>query len=89
MIFPILIPVLIPKRKRLLGAGRFRCNESGTTSTMISVHDAAVGIAWVSFPKLIFTVIQHINNVDQKYNVSFDEKTVYFLQNIPAKSHRV
>ena len=37
--------VLIPIRKRLLGAGRIRCAESGTPSTKISVRGAAVGIA--------------------------------------------
>ena len=36
--------VPIPKRKRLLRAGRIRCEDSGTSSTIISVRDAAVGI---------------------------------------------
>ena len=40
--------VLILKWKRLLRAGRIRCVESGTPSTMISVRDAAVVITDLS-----------------------------------------
>ena len=48
--------VLIPKPKRLLGAGRIHCEESGTPSTIISVRDAAVRITDLSVMFLCFEI---------------------------------